>query len=148
MAITEQEVFHTGMDAFNAHDLDRIAQLLADDVVFRVPGEVAGEGKASCVEFYSRWFADFPDAHLDVHRVQVVDDVAVEEGTFTGKHDGAARTGRSVALDFVQVLRFRGGRHVSLDLSFDRLLMLEQLGLITQGADAAPEAAPHAVPAS
>ncbi len=136
MAITEHEVFETAADAFNAHDLDRIAELLADEVVFQAPGEVAGVGKAACVEFYGRWWDDFPDARLDVRRVQVVDDVAVEEGTFTGTHTGPARTGRSVALDYVQLVRFCEGEHVSLDLSFDRLLMLEQLGLLPDAAPA------------
>jgi hypothetical protein len=31
------------------------------------------------------------------------------------------------------VLRYRGGRHISFNLAFDRLLMLEQLGLIPSG---------------
>jgi ketosteroid isomerase-like protein len=69
--------------------------------------------------------------------VHFVDDVAVEEGTFTGTHDGTLRTpagdipptGRSVAVDYVQVLRFRDGKHVSFNLMFDRLAMLEQLGV-------------------
>jgi ketosteroid isomerase-like protein len=39
-------------------------------------------------------------------------------------------TGRAVDLDYIQVLRFRDGRHVSFHLMFDRLLMLEQLGLV------------------
>jgi ketosteroid isomerase-like protein len=38
-------------------------------------------------------------------------------------------TGRQVALDYVHVLRIAGGRHVSFDLMFDRLALLEQLGL-------------------
>jgi ketosteroid isomerase-like protein len=65
-------------------------------------------------------------------------DVAVEEGTFTGVHDGLLHspagdfqpTGRPVSLDYIQVLRFRDGKHVSFNLMFDRLSMLEQLGLI------------------
>ena len=32
-------------------------------------------------------------------------------------------------MHYVQVLRFRDGKHVSFNLMFDRLLMLEQLGL-------------------
>jgi hypothetical protein len=59
-----------------------------------------------------------------------IDDVVVEEGTFRGRHDGVARTGRSVSVDFVRVVRVRDGKHVSLHLMFDRLLMLEQLGLV------------------
>ena len=39
-------------------------------------------------------------------------------------------TGRSVNLDYIQVLRFREGKHVSFNLMFDRLQMVEQLGLI------------------
>jgi hypothetical protein len=34
------------------------------------------------------------------------------------------------------VLRFRDGKHVSFNLMFDRLLMLEQLGLIPEPASA------------
>ena len=37
---------------------------------------------------------------------------------------------RSVNLDYIQVLRFREGKHVSFNLMFDRLQMVEQLGLI------------------
>jgi SnoaL-like polyketide cyclase len=39
-------------------------------------------------------------------------------------------TGRAVSVDYIHVLRFRDGLHVSFNLIFDRLLMLEQLGLI------------------
>jgi ketosteroid isomerase-like protein len=39
-------------------------------------------------------------------------------------------TGRAVAVDYIQVLRFRDGKHTSFNLMFDRLLMLEQLGLV------------------
>ena len=96
-----------------------------------------GKGKAACVEFYGGWIEAFPDAHVEVTGVHIIDDVAVEEGTFTGTHDGVLRgptgdvppTGRAVRLDYIQVLRFRDGRHVSFNLTFDRLMMLEQLGL-------------------
>jgi ketosteroid isomerase-like protein len=130
MGIADRVVFDSGTGAFNAHDLDAFSGLLAEDVVFCVPGGIVGVGRAACVESYRRWFREFPDARVAVHSTHVVDDVAVEEGTFTGTHGGVARTGRSVALDYVRVLRFRDGKHVSVKLFFDRLLMLEQLGLV------------------
>jgi predicted ester cyclase len=97
-----------------------------------------GEGKAARIEFFGGWFSAFPDAHVEIHGVHVIDDVAVEEGTFTGTHDGVLRspagdippTGRPVKVDYIQVLHFRDGKHSSFNLMFDRLLMLEQLGLI------------------
>jgi ketosteroid isomerase-like protein len=73
-----------------------------------------------------------------VHGIHILDDLAVEEGRFTGTHNGVLRTptgdipptGRSVSLDYIQVLRFRDGKHISFSLMFDRLLMLEQLDLV------------------
>ena len=136
--MTTREAFEKGTDTFNAHDIKAFAEVLADDVVFAAPGGMRGEGKAACVAFYGSWFDAFPDAHVDVHGVHIIDELVVEEGIFTGKHNGVLHgpmgdippTGRSVRLDYIQVLRFRNGKHVSFNLMFDRLLMLEQLGLI------------------
>lgn len=138
MTMTTREAFETGTDTFNAHDIDGFAALLADDVVFQAPGGMRGQGKPGCVEFYGSWLSAFPDAHVEVHDVYFLDDVAVEEGTFSGTHNGVLRTptgdipptSRAVSLDYIQVLRVRYGKHVSFNLIFDRLLMLEQLGLI------------------
>jgi ketosteroid isomerase-like protein len=144
MMMTNREALERGTDAFNAHDIDRFAEVLADDVVFTAPGGMNAEGKPACVEFYGGWHSAFPDAHVEVHHVHFIDDIAVEEGTFSGTHDGVLHTptgeipptGRSVSLDYIHVLRFRDGLHVSFHLMFDRLLMLEQLALIPAPAPA------------
>jgi ketosteroid isomerase-like protein len=136
MAMTTRDAFEQGTYTFNAHDLAGFAEVLADDVVFRAPGARQGTGKAACVAFYGGWIEAFPDAHVEVTNVHIIDDVAVEEGVFTGTQDGVLHgpagdlppTGRAVRLDYIQVLRFRDGTHVSFNLSFDRLAMLEQLG--------------------
>ena len=144
MTMTVREAFERGTETFNAHDLDGFAEVLADDVVFEAPGAMRGEGKTACLAFYGSWFRAFPDAHLDVHRVHFIDDVAVEEGTFTGTHNGVLHgptgditpTGRPVRIAYIHVLRFRDGKHVSFNLMFDRLSMFEQLGLIPAPAAA------------
>ena len=142
MTMTTREAFEKGTDTFNAHDVDGFAEVLADDVVFSAPGGIHGEGKAACVEFYGGWFQAFPDAHVEDHGIHVLDDIAIEEGTFTGTHNGVLHaptgdvppTGRAVSLDYIQVLRFRDGKHTSFNLMFDRLLMFEQLGLVPASA--------------
>ena len=144
MTMTTREAFERGTDTFNAHDIGGFAEVIADDVVFAAPGGIGGEGKPACVEFWGIWHSAFPDAHVEVHSVHFIDDVAVEEGTFTGTHNGVLHipsgdippTGRAVSLDYVHVLRFRDGKHVSFNLMFDRLAMLEQLGLIPAPAAA------------
>jgi ketosteroid isomerase-like protein len=145
MTMTAREAFEKGTATFNAHDLDGFAKVLADDVVFKAPGGLHGEGKAACAAFFGSWFVAFPNARVEVKAVHIVDDVAVEEGTFMGTQNGVLhgpmgdipQTGRSVEVDYIQVLRFRDGKHVSFNLMFDRLTMLEQLGLVPTSAVAA-----------
>lgn len=138
MTMTAREAFEKGTATFNAHDLDGFEGVLADDVVFKAPGGMHGEGKAACTAFFGSWFVAFPDARVEVHAVHIVDDVVVEGGTFMGTQNGVLHgpmgdvppTGRSVEVDYIQVLHFRDGKHASFNLMFDRLMMLEQLGLV------------------
>jgi len=67
---------------------ERHRPAVAADVAYRAPGGVSGQGKAACAGFFAGWFAAFPDAYVEVHARQVTGDVAVEEGTFTGTHNG------------------------------------------------------------
>lgn len=137
MTMTTRAAFERGTDSFNAHDMDGFAEVVADDVVVVAPG-VRCDGKAAFVEFYGGWLQAFPDAHIEVHHVHFIDDVAVEEGTFSGTQDGVLRTpsgdlpptGRAASVPYIHVLRYRDGLHASFNLAFDRLLMLEQLGLL------------------
>jgi ketosteroid isomerase-like protein len=138
MAMTIREAFQKGTDTFNAHDIEGFASVLADDVVYHAPGGISGQGKNACTQFFAGWIGAYPDAHVEVHSVHMTADVAVEEGTFTGTHHGVLHspagdippTGLRVAVDYIHVLRYRDGPHISFNLLFDRLLMLEQLGLV------------------
>ena len=144
MAMTVREAFEKGTDTFNAHDIDGFTSVLAEDVVYQAPGGISGQGKAACAQFFAAWWDAFPDAHVDVHAVHIAGDIAVEEGTFTGTHHGTlhspagdiAATGRPIAVHYIHVLRYRDGKHVLFNLLFDRLLMLEQLGLLPAPAPA------------
>jgi ketosteroid isomerase-like protein len=144
MSMTVREAFQRGTDTFNAHDLDGFEAVLADDVEVEAPGGFRGEGKAACVAFFSGWLSAFPDARVEVHELHLTGDVAVEDGTFSGTQDGPLRTpagdipptGRPVTVDYLQVIRFRDGKHVSFRLVFDRLRLLEQLGVVPAPAPA------------
>ena len=145
MAMTIREAFERGTQAFNAHNIDEFTGVLADDVGYQAPGGISGQGKTACAQFFAGWFGAFPDAHVQVRALHIAGDAAVEEGTFTGTHDGILHTpagdipptSRPVTVDYIQVLRFRDGKHVSFNLMFDRLMMLEQLGLVSKPAVAA-----------
>jgi len=137
MTMTIRETFDKSTTAFNAHDIDGFADLMADDAVFSAPGGMSGAGKRACAEFFSGWLSAFPDAHVAVRDVYVCDDVAVERGTFAGTHEGVLHTpagdiqptGSRVMIDYLQAIRVRDGKQVAFDLIYDRLQLLEQLGL-------------------
>ena len=142
MAMSIREAFDRGTEAFNAHDLAAFGELFSDDVVQNASGGVHLEGKAAAMEFYGVWLEAFPDARIDLDRVVMTDDVAVEEGTFSGTHTGVFHTpegdipptGRTVSAPYVQILSFRDGKFFNSNLTYDRLLLLEQLGLMPQPA--------------
>ena len=47
------------------------------------------EGREACLDwFMPGWFGALSDADIQVEDAQIIGDVAVEEGTFTGTHDG------------------------------------------------------------
>ena len=60
MAMTVREAFEKGTETFNAHDIDGFTSVLADDVVFRAPGGMSGQGKAACAQFFAGWFGRLP----------------------------------------------------------------------------------------
>ena len=137
MGTTIRETFDKSTTAFNAHDIDGFATLLADDAVFHAPGGMSGAGKQACTEFFAGWLSAFPDARVAVRDVYICDDVAIEKGTFAGTHEGVLHTsagdipptGSQVAVDYVQTIRFRDDKQAGFDLMYDRLQLLEQLGL-------------------
>jgi uncharacterized protein (TIGR02246 family) len=132
-----RELFDKGTDAFNRHDVEGFTGQMADDVRMTAPGVGELQGKAAVSAFYQGWIGAFPDAHVEIDAVQVLEDMAIEEGHFVGTHRATLHTpsgdlpatGRGVRGDYVQVLRFRGDLIASFHLVYDRMDLLEQLGL-------------------
>ena len=132
-----REMFEKGTDAFNRHDMDAMADTMTDDVRTRAPGAGEIRGKAAVRAFYQSWIDAFPDARVETKAVTCTDDMAVQEGVFTGTQRNTLHgpggdippTGRSVRVEYIQVSRYRGDRVSTFNLLFDRLEMLEQLGL-------------------
>lgn len=152
--MTVREAFEKYTEAFNSHDIDGFASTLGDDVIFRAPGGIVGEGKSACAQFFGGWLDAFPDARVEIHDLHITGDVAVEEGTFTGTHQGVLHapygdipaTGRPVTLDYIQVLRYRDGKHIAFNLMYDQLPLLDRrtrAGVRPPGIAAQPVPADH-----
>jgi steroid delta-isomerase-like uncharacterized protein len=76
----------------------------------------------------------FPDLHFQIENIIAEDDRVVcrlnMEGTHRGEFQGMAPTGKRIKLSCLAELRFRDGKIVEDRPYFDRLHMMEQLGVI------------------
>jgi predicted ester cyclase len=87
----------------------------------------------------------FPDAKVRSERLIVAGSTVIEEGIFTGTHTGVFSTptgdipptGRKVEGPYVNIFDLEGDKVVRNRLTFDRLDLLEKLGLAPVPAMAA-----------
>jgi predicted ester cyclase len=132
------------VEAFNAHDEDRIRALNAENISFEAPGDAHLEGREAATEYAMAWLRAFPDARLTVHNELVAGDWVVQEFSFEGTHEAAlasptgdiAATHRKLTGRGVQIFRVEDGVVTDTRLYFDQVQVLTQLGLMPQPAAA------------
>ncbi len=140
-----RDVFKQGQQAFNAHDLDGIINQYSEDAELTGPGGMEVKGRDAIREYTRGWLQGFPDAKLREINVIEAGDIIVEEGIFTGTQTGVfptpmgdiPPTGKPVEGKFVDIFVIKDGKVVSDHLTFDRLELMEQLGLVPAAAGAA-----------
>ncbi len=142
---SSRDVFKEGERAFNAHDIDASMALYSQDAEFTGPGGMILKGGDAIRQFTQGWFQGFPDAKVRTDNLIEAGDTLVQEGVFIGTHTGIfptpmgdiPPTSKRVEGKFIDVYVIRDGKIVSDHLSFDRLELMEQLGLAPAPAGAA-----------
>jgi len=132
------------IDAFNAHDEERIRSLNAESVVFEAPGDVHLEGREAATQYAMEWLNAFPDARINVHQEIVAGDWVVQEFSFEGTHTAPMHgptgeipaTHRSLNGRGVQIFKVEGDVVVDTRLYFDQVQVMTQLGLMPEPATA------------
>ena len=108
MAHPHEDLVHQGYSAFAAGDLDAIFVLLADDIVYRVPGRnpLSGtyRGHHGVLEFFTR----IGERSGGTVRVEVLDVAANDTYAYVQIHESASRDGHSYDHYGVHVLTFAG----------------------------------------
>jgi predicted ester cyclase len=128
------------VDAFNAHDEERIRELNAENSVVEAPGDVRVEGREAATQYAMAWLNAFPDARLTVNNELVSGDWVAQEFTFEGTHEDTLyspageipATHRRLTGRGVQILRVEGDAVVDTRLYFDQVQVMTQLGLNPQ----------------
>ena len=125
-------------DAWNAHDVTRIASMHAPDMVFEnhTAGERAegDEALAHIAGIFESW----PDIAFETRRLYVREDLVVQEWTARATHVKplsrgeivAEPSGRRIEWEGMDVIPFHEGRVKRKDVYSDSVSILRQVGLL------------------
>lgn len=134
---TASRLVERGSALYNEGDVEGFCSLYSDDAVLTTP-EGRFEGRGSMLPYLQSQFSMFPDVQVAVERHCEQDDLYIGEFRVRGTNTGPvplpeggemAATGRAVELYGVEVVRVQGDEIVEHDMLWDRLGLLEQLGL-------------------
>ena len=139
-----REIGHRFVDAFNAHDEQRIRELNGENAVIEAPGDVKVQGREPATQYALAWLNAFPDASITVHNELVAGDWVVQEFTFSGTHEGTLMspggeipaTHKTLNGRGVQIFRVDGETVADTRLYFDQVQVMTQLGLMPEPATA------------
>jgi len=131
---TNTELVQQVFNAINAHDVDALRELWADDVEERFP-DTTCRGKEELSAYFKALWAALPDFHMEVvHAVEDGETVFARwklTATHTGgTFSGIERTGKAIALDGMDHFTFRDGEMASNVVVFDQMEVARQLGLL------------------
>ena len=125
-------------DAWNAHDVDRIASMHAPGMVFE--NHTAGERAEGdeVLEHIARIFDSWPDIAFETRRLYVREDLVVQEWTASATHVKplsrgtlvAEPSGRRIEWKGMDVIPFEDGKITRKDVYSDSVSILRQVGLL------------------
>ena len=126
-------------DAWNAHDLDAIISMHAEDMVFEnhTAGESA-QGPDEVREHIGSIFETWPDIRFETRRLYARDGVVTQEWTATATHTNKMRrgdlvagpTGKRIEWRGIDVIPFEDGLVKRKDVYSDSVSILRQVGLL------------------
>ena len=134
---TQQRLY----DLLNAGDIDGFGALLSDDFVEHEETPGLAPTKDGVLEFFRMYRAAFPDLRMDTEDVLASGDKVVARVRATGTHEGEFMgmppTGKSVDVQLIDIMLFAEDGRVREHWGVvDMLAMLQQLGVVPEGAPA------------
>ena len=144
MSQENKELVRTWVEALSRHDVDTMLHLVTDDFVNNSSSNQGREGVRAEVDF---WLSAFPDASVSIEDLIAEGDRVVARLTSRGTHGGdfmgTPPTGRSIAIQEIDIVRIENGKLAEIWAAPDIFSMLVQLGALPAGEEAAEVGPSH-----
>jgi predicted ester cyclase len=137
------KVLDAATKALNDHDLDRFERFHVNSVVQRDPQHPQGIKGAKAIRAgLEPFFKAFPDLRLVPERTFGDGDWITQVGQIRGTHQGPFEvpggaaippTNKPIRLPVAMVAKIEGGKFAEVDVYFDQMGLMAQLGLVPPG---------------
>jgi len=121
-------------EAINKGNLEALNDCLTPDFTYHGPGGRTVKGLADYTQFLGELRTAYPDIHVKIEDIVAEGDLVATRTfstfTYTGKVGAANPTGKKVSMTGAILDRFMGGKIKETWEYYDRLDLLQQLGLI------------------
>jgi steroid delta-isomerase-like uncharacterized protein len=129
------QIVSTYIDAFCRQDLDACLATFAPDGTYSDPGTAQPLSGPAIKDYFAGLFAGFPDATTETVALHAItEDLTVWRWvircTHTGSYRGLPPTGRRAIVPGCEFIEVRAGKLQRVEGYFDRLGMLQQLGIV------------------
>jgi steroid delta-isomerase-like uncharacterized protein len=140
-----ERLFRTHREAEVRRDYDAVVETFTDDCYLEtIALGLRSEGRPAARAAYVAYFTAFPDLVPDDQGLAFGDDAVVTwgflRGTSGGDWLGVAPSGKSFAVPFANVARFRDGLMAGESIYFDLAMLCEQADLPLDDVRAAAKA--------
>jgi steroid delta-isomerase-like uncharacterized protein len=139
MSYTATEIREISDALFNDGKLERLTDVYAEDMVMHnVPAGTDYEGRAAFEAWIEANRTGYQDFHVEIEDVVIGDQKVVIQYVVTGTHEGplpeldVEPTHRPVEFHGATVNRLDGGKIAEAWWYYDRLGLLQQLGLVPE----------------
>jgi len=134
------------IEALNAHDLEALSSLYADDVLAIVTSNATDvRGKEGTLGGLPQSWQVYPDVHVEVDEMWASGPYVFVRGRYIGTNrggfgQGIDATNRGFVQPFVELLEFSGGKLILYYRIVDTLDVVKQIGLLEDPATALKKA--------
>jgi steroid delta-isomerase-like uncharacterized protein len=128
------ELANAFVEAYNAHDVEKLIALYADDISITTPDVTVLKGKEPHQRYYAAWFQSVPDVRAQIRMLVIEGDVFVLELLETGTYTKTLPTRgapparkQKLRYPFVIIGRVKSGKIVSMRFYENDLIIERQL---------------------